>query len=199
VTTPATPEGGLTAALLQLAELRTVLGQIDAREAGHWVVLQQRLRESAETLAGMAESAGLAADLATTVDDLSGRVDALEDPGLKGKGYVPVPSPRWWDMGDDDRELALARLRSWVTDIYRPGMGKTAAKLARCWDEHPACLYILDWLSELWSVLYLQPSRSASLLAGQAEWWVRQLEAAAEFMARETAGCEHRLLNGARR
>jgi hypothetical protein len=199
VTAPATPEGGLTAALLQLAELRGLLGQIDAREADHWSVIQQRLRETAETLAAMADSAGLAAELAGAVEDLDGRVDTLENPSPKGKGYVPAPAPRWWDMSEEDRAAAIARLQAWVTDIYRPGMGKTAAKLAACWDQHPACLYILDWLSELWSVLYLQPSRTASLLAGQAEWWVRQLEAAADFMARETTGCDHRVLNGARR
>ena len=53
------------------------------------------------------------------------------------------------------------------------------------------CLYTLDWLSELWSVLYLQPQRTTGTLAGQAEWQTRLVAAAAEQMAQETSRCEH--------
>ena len=60
-----------------------------------------------------------------------------------------------------------------------------------CWEQHPLCLYILDWLSELWSVLYLAPARTAGTLAGQAEWHTRLLTAAAEQLARETRRCAH--------
>ena len=75
--------------------------------------------------------------------------------------------------------------------MYRPGYGHLAASLGDCWDQHPLCLYILDWLSELWSVLYLAPARTAGTLAGQAEWHTRLLAAAAEQLARETRGCAH--------
>ncbi len=90
------------------------------------------------------------------------------------------------------REAETAgKLRAWVEDVYRPGYGHLAGSLGDCWDQHPLCLYILDWLSELWSVLYLAPARTPATLAGQAEWNTRLLPAAAEQLARETRGCAH--------
>jgi hypothetical protein len=44
----------------------------------------------------------------------------------------------------------------------------------------------------------LQPRRTASTLAGQAEWQTRLLTAAAGQMAAETARCEHAMLRAAR-
>jgi hypothetical protein len=63
--------------------------------------------------------------------------------------------------------------------------------LPACWESHPLCLYILDWLSELWSVLYLNPGRGGDTLAAQGEWQTRLLPAAAEQMASEASGCDH--------
>ena len=40
-------------------------------------------------------------------------------------------------------------------------------------------------------MLYLLPRRTASRLAGQAEWQTRLLAAAAEQMQRETTRCRH--------
>jgi hypothetical protein len=50
---------------------------------------------------------------------------------------------------------------------------------------------VLDWLSELWSVLYLGPRRTPSILAAQSEWQTRLLTAAAEQMAYEASSCGH--------
>ena len=47
-------------------------------------------------------------------------------------------------------------------------------------------------------MLYLQPRRTASRLAGQAEWQTRLLAAAAEQMQRETTRCRHGARIGAR-
>ena len=58
-----------------------------------------------------------------------------------------------------ERDEALSRLRAWVEQIYRPGYGHLAATRGPCWDQHPLCLYRLDWLMELWSALYLTPER----------------------------------------
>lgn len=85
----------------------------------------------------------------------------------------------------------MDRLRAWVEQIYRPGYGQLAAALPRCWEQHPACLYFLDWLSELWSLLYLNSQRDGRDLAAQAEWHTRLLPAAAEHMATEAARCRH--------
>jgi hypothetical protein len=68
----------------------------------------------------------------------------------------------------------------------------TSGGLGGCWAQHPLCLYTLDWLHELWSVLYLTRRRTPATLAGQAEFQTRLLPAAAAQMAAETSGCGHR-------
>jgi hypothetical protein len=151
------PDGGLAAALLQLADHG---GQL------------RELREAIEVLQ-------------KTVDDLA-------DPS-SGKGpYQPVPAPRWWLLDGEDRQAAIARLAGWVETVYRPSYGHQAARLPPCWREHPLCLFMLDWLSELHASLYLQPRRTPPMLSGQAEWQSRLLPAAADAMAAEAANCAHR-------
>ena len=85
----------------------------------------------------------------------------------------------------------MARLRGWVDQVYRPGYGHLAAALGPCWPAHDLCLYVLDILSGLWSVLYLQPSRDPALLSAQAEYQARILPALAEQMRTETTRCAH--------
>jgi hypothetical protein len=108
-------------------------------------------------------------------------------------GYKPEPAPRWWQLTGDARAAAIARLADWTEQIYRPSYGQLAAKLPACWAQHALCLFVLDWLSELWSVLYLRGSRPASTVTGQAEFTTRYLIAAADLMADETRHCEHQL------
>jgi hypothetical protein len=79
-----------------------------------------------------------------------------------------------------------------VEQVYRPSYGHLAGTLGPCWDQHPLCLFGLDWLMELWSALYLIPERDTSGLAGQAEWQIRLLPALAEQMHLETRRCQHR-------
>ena len=111
------------------------------------------------------------------------------DPAVRR--YQPAPTARWWKLTGDDRDQALARLRAWVEQIYRPGFGHLAAALGPCWDQHPLCLYGLDWLMELWSILYLAPDRTAGTVASQAEWQTRLLPALAEQLYLETTRCQH--------
>ena len=115
---------------------------------------------------------------------------------------APTPERTRWPTGPSrhraggssrlpEREAAIDRLRAWVEQIYQPGYGHLAAALPPCWDRHPLCLFTLDWLSELWSVLYLSPDRTATTLAAQAEWQTRLLPAAATQMTHEAAHCQH--------
>ena len=134
-----------------------------------------------------------------------------------GEDRTPQPRPArpWWRMTSDAAlaqqvralladettsgagsaglagELAkdIRRLRDWANRVYLPGYGHLAANLGPCWDQHSLCLYTLDWLSELWQVLYLTRRRSASTLAAQAEFQTRLLPAAAAQMHAETSGC----------
>jgi hypothetical protein len=198
---------GLAAALIQISAHAERISGIDAREAGHYQEIGSQLRElAAEVAATGTRVAGIRATLsrqAAIVDGLHGleaQVTALatqladisttaeeED----ARRYQPVPQPRWWRNTGGERDAALDRLRAWVEHIYRPSYGQLAAMLPPCWEHHPLCMFTLDWLSELWSFLYLSPQRDGRALAAQGEWQTRLLPAAAEQMAYEAASCPH--------
>ncbi len=188
------PEG-LTAALLQLAGLTQQLSGLDHREAGHAREIRERVAALATLVNGLkGDLAGQAEALAAAdrhVTDLAATIarQAAADDGPDA--YQPSAPPRFWKLDGRARDDAITRLRAWVEQVYRPGYGYLSASLGDCWDQHPLCLYVLDWLSELWSVLYLQPGRTAGTLAGQAEWHTRLLTAAAEQLTQETRRCGH--------
>jgi len=204
---------GLAAALIQISAHAERISGLDAREAGHYEQIAARLRELAAEAAsastridGIGGTLDRQAAIIDALDGLDGQVAALArqlaeladededrdgDDGRGGVRYRSAAAPRWWKLTPAEREAAVDRLRAWVEQVYRPGYGKLAAALPPCWERHPLCLYVLDWLSELWSVLYLQPRRTTGALAGQAEWQTRLLTAAAEQMTRETSRCEH--------
>ena len=209
------PEPGaseaLTAVLLQITAHAERLAVLDEREATHHRQTADRLSELARQLTGASDRLGAvlatAARQAAVLDSLDGLdqqvaqladqitliVSGQSDGGdTGGEFYRPPPAPRWWKLSGDERAAALARLRAWVEQVYRPGYGHLAAALGACWDQHPLCLYGLDWLMELWSALYLPPERDTSDLAGQAEWQIRLLPALAEQMRLETTRCHHR-------
>ena len=104
--------------------------------------------------------------------------------------YQPEPAPPWWKLPADQRQEPVTRLRAWVEQVYQPGYGHLAATLGPCWPSHDLCLYGLDILSGLWSVLYLQP-RTTRLLSGQAEYQARILPALAAQLMTETSSCGH--------
>ena len=199
----------LTAALLQITQHAERLAALDEREAAHHQEIAARLTElgrqladTTEAVAGIQATAAWQATILGSLGGLDQQVAALaarltdlssaRDSGDKEDGaHRPTPSPRWWKLTGDEREQALARLRAWVDQIYRPGFGHLAAALGHCWDQHPLCLYGLDWLMELWSILYLATDRTAGAVASQAEWQTRLLPALAEQMYLETTRCRH--------
>jgi hypothetical protein len=196
---------GLAAALIQISAHAERISGLDTREASHYHDIAARLSDLAtETAAISARTDGALARhaaIAELLDGLDRQVTALarhladipgdgDDP-QDTRGYLPVPPPRWWQLTGPERDTALNRLRAWVSQIYQPGYGQLAAILPPCWEHHPLCLYTLDWLSELWSVLYLDPDRTARILAAQGEWQTRLLTAAADQMAADTTRCQH--------
>jgi hypothetical protein len=207
--TAGTEGDGLAAALIQISGHAERIGGLDARETAHHQETTARLREAAAEAAStrtridaigatLTRHAAIVdaldgldsevASLARRLAELTGTTgDDPEDPRF----YRPVPQPRWWKLTGRDHDAALDRLRAWVEQVYRPGYGKIAVTLPPCWEHHPLCLYMLDWLSELWSVLYLRPERTGAILASQGEWQTRLLPAAAEQMAYEATGCQH--------
>jgi hypothetical protein len=215
MTTPGSDSDALAATIIQLATHAERLGSLDARETAHHQETATRLRELADqlTTAGtrLSDTTVTLARHSATIDGLTGHIAVLasqvttlttsrnhdsDTNGADSEGYQPVPVPRWWKLTSTEREAAIERLRAWVEQIYRPSYGKLAALLPTCWERHPACLYILDWLSELWSLLYLCTERDGRVLAAQAEWHTRLLPAAADLMATEGRACQHTYRRG---
>jgi hypothetical protein len=191
---------GFDAALRQLAEHGERLALLDQREAEHFRAVGERLAELGSLVTGLGsavrdQTAALAGlqGLEEQVAALTARLaDAVPGDGDGEAGsYRPSPVPRWWKLHGQPREQALERLAGWVEQVYRPGYGQLAATLGPCWAEHPLCLYALDIAAELWSVLYLQASRTPALLSAQAEYQTRILPALAEQMMTETHRCGH--------
>jgi hypothetical protein len=189
----------MTAALHQLTETRERLAVLDAREAGHVRLIGGKLTELtslAAGLGGVVKDQGVVLSALQGLDQqvaqLAARVAEIlaGDDGDAGP-YRPGSAPRWWKLQGEAREQALDKLRAWVAEVYRPGYGQLAATLGPCWDEHPLCLYGLDILSELWSVLYLQARRSPAVLSAQAEFQARIMPALAEQLMIETSRCGH--------
>ena len=206
MTAPGSGEDVLAAVLIQLSGHAERIGALDARDADHdqqltaalhdlsaqVTALSSRVTEVSTALAHQSAITSSLEGLGTQVAAIATQVEALtgnRDEGNSG-GYHPALPPRWWGLAGPERETAVDHLRAWVEQIYRPGYGKLAALLPACWEHHPACLYILDWLSELWSVLYLAAERDSRVLAAQAEWHTRLLPAAADLMATEGRACQ---------
>jgi hypothetical protein len=174
----------ITAIVDQLAAHAEQLTRLDARHAEHHAAVSARL----------AELTGQTAALGHVVEEHAAALTRLTAPsqaGPDGDGYCPEPAPAWWKLAADGRQEPLARLRAWVEQVYRPGYGHLAAGLGLCWPAHDLCLYGLDILSELWSVLYLQSDRRPGLVSAQAEYQARILPALAEQLRLETNTCGH--------
>jgi len=183
----------IPAVLLQLSQLAERLAVLDAREAGHFQATGSRLAELAGLIAALGGTLADQGAVLAGLGDLA--VPPASDGGQDGDGdpgcYRPGPAPRWWKLRGQDHQEALGRLRAWVEQVYRPGYGQLAAALGSCWDEHPLCLYGLDVLSELWSVLYLQAKRTPAVISAQAEFQARIVPAITEQLAAETTRCGH--------
>jgi hypothetical protein len=193
--------------MLQVTLHAECLAVLDQREAAHFREIADRLDKLAGQLAETGDQSAAVHDIAAKQAALLDALDAIDQQvaalarqlsAMAGPGsgddnaHRPIPGPRWWKLDGPQREEALNRLRAWVEQVYRPGYGHVAATLGPCWDQHQLCLYGLDWLIELWSVLYLTPDRTTALLASQAEWQTRLLPALAQQMHIETTRCAHR-------
>jgi hypothetical protein len=209
MSTPAHDPGDVvTAALLQITQHAERLAVLDQREAAHYQEIAARLTDLASQLTETSDRIDGVHDLATrqaalldTLNGLDQQVSALaarlsDIPATgnhdeESEPYQPAAAARWWKLDGAERDQALARLRAWVDQVYRPGYGHLASALGPCWEQHPLCLYGLDWLMELWSALYLPTERRTAVLASQAEWQTRLLPALAEQMYLETTRCQH--------
>lgn len=175
----------ITAALLQITQQAERLAILELREATHHGETATALNALCDSLSHLDQQIAAIADRLSEV--IAGRetVTDVDDEHRRAR------APRWWRLAGDEREQAVARLRAWVEQVYRPNYGHPAAALGPCWEQHPLCLFGLHWLMELWSVLYLSGEGGTSTLASQAEWQTRLLPALAEQMHVETSRCRH--------
>jgi hypothetical protein len=192
----------LAAVLVQLGQFGERLGELDARETADVSAVREQLTQIQARLTGQL---GMLRKHTEALDGLRGLQDAVSKLTAKQGGskedepeYAPIPVVRWWVLLGDgldaerarQRDEAVARLRDWVAQVYRPLGGHLAAQLGDCWPEHPLALVTLDWLSELWGVLYLNTGRDARQVGQQAELGTRILPAAAAILGTETNGCQ---------
>ena len=131
-----------------------------------------------------------------TLETLRAAVETLTGAKQRKKGYEITPTLRWWATGgqdaltDEERAAGVLRLRDWVERVYKPVYG-SLGKLGDCWPEHKLCVITLDWLCELWHVLYETPERDARTLTQMADFGTRIVPAAAALLARQTSGGCH--------
>jgi hypothetical protein len=174
----------ITGLLDRLAAYREQVTRLDTREAEHHTAVSGQLAELTDQAASVGRTLH---DHAAALAQLTGTSQAAAD----SDSYCPGPAPTWWKLAADGRQEPVARLQAWVEQVYWPGYGHLAAALGPCWDQHDLCLYGLDIAAELWSVLYLQPSRSPGLVSAQAEYQTRILPALADQLRIETHRCGH--------
>jgi hypothetical protein len=151
--------------------------------------MAQLLEQHAEQLAALLE--GREEDRAS-IRQLRADLDQLTTTAREQRGYEPVPPPRWWELEGREREQAINLLREWVTTVFVPGYEQLADDIGTCWPEHPACLFILDWLSEWHKYLYLRDHRTAGQLGAMAEWTTRFMPVAVQMLQDITRNCRHR-------
>jgi len=180
----------ITAVLLQITQQAERLDTLEQREASHHCETATALKAINDSLSCLDKQIAAVADrLPRFIPERQSASDIDDEHGR------PL-APRWWQLDGDEREQAVARLRAWVEQVYRPSYGHLAAALGPCWEQHPLCLFGLHWLMELWSALYLTNQSRTSALASQAEWQTRLLPALAEQMRLETSRCRHARLGG---
>ena len=182
-----------TAVLNQLAEHTEQIIRLDTREADHFTVITERLTELTDLITGIGQTLQDDTPALTRLEALDRQVTELaaQLTAADPDHYHPDLAPTWWKLPADQRQEPVTRLRAWVEQVYQPGYGHLAATLGPCWAAHDLCLYGLDILAELWSVLYLQPHRTPALLTAQAEYQARILPALAGQLRLETSHCGH--------
>jgi hypothetical protein len=184
-----------TAILNQLAEHTEQIIRLDTREAEHFTAITGRLTELTDLITDIGHTLQDDTPALTRLEALDRQVTDLAAQLTRADAhpgeYQPEAAPPWWKLPADQRQEPVTRLRAWVEQVYRPGYGHLAAGLGPCWPSHDLCLYGLDILAELWSVLYLQPDRSPGLVSAQAEYQARILPALADQLRTETNRCGH--------
>jgi hypothetical protein len=182
----------LPGVLAKLAAHHDQITELDTRETSHHTAVTERLTQITDLVTAIRRLLDDHQAALTRLENLDGQAPDAAAPAPNGPGrYRPGPAATWWKLTSAERAEPIAQLQAWIEQVYRPGYGHLAAALGPCWESHDLCLYGLDILSGLWSVLYLQPRRTPGLLSAQAEYQARILPALADQLRLETSHCGH--------
>ena len=180
-----TPDSGLTAALLQITQFAERIGSLDAARLRNFRHVETTL--AGDEHRGYDLRARRGPGEAARITRRRRVVALLRGPGGRascrrtttaGLGTSPARPVHWWTVNDRGRRTRPSR--TWPPGSSR-STGPITATWRPCWapaGPNTRCAWFsLDWLSELHSVLYFQPKRTASLLSAQAEYGTRILPA----------------------
>jgi hypothetical protein len=182
------PDDGLTA-------LHLLLAAVDQRETEHYVLVTGGMTDIRRALNSIRTESHMNSEQTELLrqqladQDARIRIMAGHHHDENGEVYTPVSNIEWHKLTEEALAVEVARLQGWVSKILRPGYGLMAIRLLECWPKHLFCCRQLDWLSELYSYLYLNEKRSGAVLVGQAEFTTRHLPNAINQMAEETKDC----------
>jgi hypothetical protein len=164
------PVAGLAAQLEelrgQLAEFRRAFAQWDAKLK--------------------TEGIGGTMMLLLEVKHLRERLDeALDKHQLK-----PPPAP-WWCVGEAGGRAMLAELREWIETFLRRHYPGYAARLPRCWANHPEAVWELSTLRAEWERIYADEDNRdlASALVWHDKWLPGVLARLTDAIKCDEAGC----------
>jgi hypothetical protein len=175
----------LPGVLAKLTDHQDQITELDTRETSHHTEATERLTQITDLVTAVRRLLDDHQAALTRLENLNGQ------PPAAARANGPGPAATWWKLTPAERAEPIAHLHAWIDQVYRPGYGHLAAALGPCWQSHDLCLYGLDILSGLWSVLYLQPRRTPGLLTAQAEYQSRILPALADQLRLETSRCGH--------
>lgn len=154
--------------------------------------LKAQLASLQTTVDGQAADVGRVGNLSETLDELVNRFNDLFPPEDPDANYYRIePSPLFWRLRGEERDVAIAGLREWVGEVYQENFGHLAGQLPECWIQHNLVLTIIDIVKQLHSVLYLRPRSTQRQVTAQAELFSRFVPALVALASAEARTCQH--------
>lgn len=153
------PDGGLAAALMQIAQQSAEITKLDGREAAHW-------SQVGECLEGFAAQMASLADASTVQHDLLEELAVVVAREIADNAGPEAWAPVWAELPDEDYARQLAALRAWVDGYLREVYGPYAnGVILDCWASHVTAIHELGdlWAEHERIYRHAKPSPAAAL------------------------------------
>jgi hypothetical protein len=113
------------------------------------------------------------------------------DKALEG-GELEEPQAPWWCVGADEGRAMLADLTGWVETFLRRHYPGYAARLPRCWANHPEAVWELSTLRAEWQRIYDDPDNRdlQGALIWHDKWFPGVLGRLAAAVRCDPTGCQ---------